>query len=232
MAPKRLRLACALLQYRPDLAGQRTKPTNLGVLMEFAAANTWAPRPGDAGGCRSRGTGRAGRSVTHADRGLPGHHESRGGRGVARTATPGRRLGDALRILAERNPWSFHVAPPQPLSISARDAAAMPTVGGREEARPAGVFAHHSAHAGDQRRARGPGRVGAACFGHAGRGSAGMDVADHILAPAVRRPRPTGWTRPSGQRGMLGAPTGTSRWWPARRMPDLPAREKPARWPI
>jgi hypothetical protein len=42
LTPKGLQLAYALVQYQPNLAGRPIKPINLGILMEFAANNTWA----------------------------------------------------------------------------------------------------------------------------------------------------------------------------------------------
>jgi hypothetical protein len=127
--PKRLLLAYALVQYRSGPVGRRSRPINLGALMEFAVNNTWA-----VGLAMRHDVDRAAlESLSALSRTLIETRmdimrgEVEAALGVAQ------RPGDVLRILSERNPWSFHVAPPQPMSVPARDAAAAPSVEGLAE---------------------------------------------------------------------------------------------------
>jgi hypothetical protein len=101
--------AFVAVEYRLDLAGQRIKPINLGVLMEFVAGNIWT----------------VGTAMLHTvdmaaveDLDLMSR-ELIGGRAdiikneISTALKAARRPGDVLRLLAEHNPWSFHVTPPE-----------------------------------------------------------------------------------------------------------------------
>jgi len=127
--PQRLALAYALVQYRPDPAGLRIKPINLGVLMEFAAANTWAvglAMRQEIDRAALQGLGELSRMLIAARIDI-----MKGEVDAALRAA--QRPGDVVRILSARNPWSFHVARPETLSIPARDATAAPTIEGIAE---------------------------------------------------------------------------------------------------
>jgi hypothetical protein len=128
-APKRLALAYALVQYRPDPAGRRIEPINLGVLMEFATNNTWA-----VGLAVRQEVDRAAlQGLSELSRRLIAARIDIMKGEVAAALRAAQRPGDVVRILSERNPWSFHVAPPETVTVPAHGAAAAPTIEGVAE---------------------------------------------------------------------------------------------------
>ena len=129
MRPKRLLLTYALVQYRPDPAGRWRQPINLGAVMELAVHDTWAvglAMRRDIDPTALEGMSGLPRTVIEARMDIMR-------REVEVVLAMARCPGDVLRILSERNPWSFHVAPPQPVPVPAREAAAAPSVEGVAE---------------------------------------------------------------------------------------------------
>jgi hypothetical protein len=123
-APKKVELMFSAIQYRPTLSDTGAKPISLGVLLEFAVNDIWV----------------VGLAMRHAvDKAAtealdPLSRELIDARmeiikgEVDDALNAARRPGDVLRILSDRNGWSFSVARPQPLSIPTRESATVPTI--------------------------------------------------------------------------------------------------------
>jgi hypothetical protein len=107
--PRKPNVTFSAVQYRADLSGQRIKPINLGVLMEFVAENIWTV------GMAMLHTVDAA-AVQDLD---PISRELIEGRvnvirsEMSAALKAARRPGDVLRLLAEHNPWAFHIMQPE-----------------------------------------------------------------------------------------------------------------------
>ena len=106
---KRLNFTFSELQYRANLVGQPIKPINLGILIEFKVENAWVVAlvmPCTIKHQALEGLSRLSRELIDAREQIIADE-------ITVVLDEVAQPNGVLRLLAARNPWSFHVTFPQ-----------------------------------------------------------------------------------------------------------------------